>query len=191
MGTNIFLDILNSLQLLFVGYTPAAAFGIAIGILVGINRLIYQICKRLFQIPHSVTPIAFLPLALILLRQPEPASIVVVFVGSLWTIIVQTAAGVQAFRNRGNNLQLAIEYIFYALRQGVWVAWFAVIATEMLTGGSGVGFLLWDAYNNGNINYIIEAIAYIGTIGFLLDQILELTAFLVSKLLPKPKEVDE
>lgn len=191
MGTSIFLDILNSLQLLFVGYTPAAAIGIAIGILIGINRLVYRICKRLFQIPHSVTPIAFLPLALIILKQPEPASIVVVFISSLWTIIVQTATGVQAFRERGNNLQLAIEYIFYALKQGIWVAWFAVIATEMLTGGSGIGFLLWDAYNNGNIRYIIQAIAYIGTVGFLLDQILDLTAFLLSKLLPKPKEFNE
>ncbi|MGD1874586.1 MAG: nitrate transporter [Mastigocoleus sp.] len=187
MDRSILLDVLHSLQLLFVGYTPAAAFGLLIGLIIGINRFSYQICKRLLLVPHSITPIAFLPLALILIKQAEPASIFVVFIGSLWTVLIKTSEAVQKFR-QNDNLRIAFREIFDALRIGIWIAWMTVIATEIITGAKGIGFLLWDAYNNRNTINLVQSIFYIGIIGFLIDQLLELTAFIVSSVLPEQKK---
>lgn len=182
MEQNLFVDVLTSLQRLFVGYIPAAVVGIFIGLLIGINSLVYQIFKRLLQIGRSVIPIVFLPIALISFKQIEPAVFVVVFLSAIWSIIIDTAKGVRQFRQQGNNFRVAIHHIFAALRLSIWLAWFTVIVIEMLTGGKGLGGIIWSAYNSGNQNYIIQAILYIGIIGFLLDQLLEMTGYFLSQI---------
>ena len=187
MDRDILIELLNSLQLLFVGYTPAAAFGILLGLVVGVNNVIFQVCKRLLLLPHSATPIAFLPLALILLKQVETASIIVIFFGSLLTVLITTSETIQKFR-QSNNLRIAVRGIFDALRIGIRIAWMTVIITEILTGSRGIGFLLWNAYNSRNLSNILESILYISVIGFLVDQILELISFIVVSLLPKQKK---
>ncbi|WP_193198778.1 nitrate transporter [Nostoc sp. MG11] len=188
MENNIFLDFLASLQRLFIGYIPAAVLGSFTGYLIGINDPVYQIFRRLFQIPHSIPPIALLPIALIAFKDLEPAAVSVIFIGTLWTVIINTAIGIQHFRRQGNNFRVAIFHIFHALKVGIWVAWFTVIAIEMLTGTRGLGFLAWDAYKAGNTDYIIEMILYIGIIGLLLDQLLDFTANLLSQIVTDGKK---
>ncbi|AFZ23566.1 hypothetical protein Cylst_1273 [Cylindrospermum stagnale PCC 7417] len=182
MENNIFLDVLASLQKLFVGYIPAAVLGIFIGYLIGINGTIYQIFRRIFQIPHSIPPVVLLPIALIAFKESESAAVIVIFVGTLWSMIVNTAIGLRHFRRQDNNFRAAIFHTFHALKVGVWVAWFTVIAIEMLIGPKGLGFVAWDSYKSGSTNYIIEAILYIAIIGLLLDQLLDFTAYLLSQM---------
>ncbi|MBW4507828.1 MAG: nitrate transporter [Scytonematopsis contorta HA4267-MV1] len=180
MERSIVFDILASLQRLFVGYIPAAALGVLIGLLIGVNGVIFQIFKWIFQIPRSITPIAFLPIALVVLKQNELAAIAVIFTSVLWSLIIDTATGVRQFYKLGNNFRVAVYHIFNALRMGIWVAWFTVIATEMLIGGRGLGAVVWSSYQSSRYNSIIEVLIYIGVIGFLLDQLLEVTGTFLS-----------
>ncbi|MDM9381981.1 nitrate transporter [Chlorogloeopsis sp. ULAP01] len=188
MGHSIFLDFLSSLQLLFVGYIPAAILGILIGSLIGTNPVVYQVSKRFLQIPYSMPPIALVPLALILFRELEVATSVVVFSSAIWPLTIKTAAGIRKSRIEGNSLRIAINCIFDALKIGVWVAWFTVIAIEMLTVGKGLGFFIWNSYRSGNNNSLIEGIIYVGTIGFLLNQLLEITGNILSRLASEGKK---
>ncbi|WP_414552654.1 ABC transporter permease [Anabaena sp. CCY 0017] len=189
MESSIFLDVLASLQKLFVGYIPAAALGSFLGYLIGINTPIYQILKRLFQIPHSIPPIALLPIALVVFGDnSEPATVVIVFFGTLWSMIIHSAIGMQHFRRQRNNFRAAIFHLFHALKVGIWIAWFTVIATEMLIGPKGLGFVIWTAYKAGNANYMIEVVLYIGIIGLLLDQFLDFTGNLLSQMVSESKK---
>ncbi|WP_413173618.1 ABC transporter permease [Anabaena azotica] len=182
MENSILLDIVATLQRLFVGYIPAAVLGIFIGFIIGLNGIVYQLFSRLFQIPNSIPSIAFLPVALILFKENETAAIFVVFIGVLWSIIVETATGIQQFRKQDHNFRVAIHYIFKALRIGLWIAWFTVITSEMLVGSKGLGFLIWNGYQAGNYKYIIDALLYIAIIGVFLDQMLDLTGHLLSQM---------
>ncbi|TVP65262.1 MAG: nitrate transporter [Nodularia sp. (in: Bacteria)] len=189
MESSIFLDVLASLQKLFVGYIPAAVLGSLCGYLISINNPIYQILKRLFQIPHSIPPIALLPIALVVFGDnSEPATVVIVFFGTLWSMIIHTAIGMQHFRRQRNNYRAAIFHLFHALKVGIWIAWFTVIATEMLIGPKGLGFVLWNAYKAINANDIIEVVLYIGIIGLLLDQLLDFTGNLLSQIVSDGKK---
>ncbi|WP_016951991.1 ABC transporter permease [Anabaena sp. PCC 7108] len=182
MENSILLDVLATLQLLFVGYIPAAVLGLFIGFIIGINGIVYQLFTRIFQIPNSIPAIAFLPLALIVFKEKEPSAVFVVFFGVFWSIIIETATGIQQFRKQDNNFRVAIYHIFKALRIGLWIAWFTVIATEMLIGSKGLGFLAWNAYKTGNGKYILECILYIAIIGVLLDQLLDFTSYILSQM---------
>jgi NitT/TauT family transport system permease protein len=183
MEHSIFVDFLSSLQLLFVGYIPAAILGILLGSIIGINSFIYQIGKRLLQIPSSIPPVALIPMALILFRELEVATSIVVFFSSIWSLMINTATGIRTARIQGNNFRIAINYIFNAFRNSIWIAWFTVIAIEMLTVSKGLGFFIWNSYRSGNNNNLVAGIIYIGTIGFLLDQILDTTGNILSQLI--------
>jgi ABC-type nitrate/sulfonate/bicarbonate transport system permease component len=184
----MFLDILASLQGLFVGYIPAAVLGSFIGYLIGMNSMVYQLFRLIFQIPHSIPPIALLPIALIVFQESESAATTVVFLGTLWTMIINTAIGIRHFHRQNKNFRVAIFHLFHALKASIWVAWFIVIAIEMLTGPKGLGFTLWEAYKAGNIDYIIQVIIYIGIIGFLLDQLLDFAAYILSEMVSDEKK---
>ncbi|MBD2525297.1 ABC transporter permease [Nostoc sp. FACHB-133] len=184
----MFLDILASLQRLFVGYIPAAVLGSFVGYLIGMNSMVYQLFRLIFQIPHSIPPIALLPIALIVFQESESADTTVVFLGTLWTMIINMAIGMQHFRRQNNNFRVAIFHIFHALKVSIWVAWFIVISIEMLTGPKGLGFTLWEAYKAGNADYMIQVILYIGIIGFLLDQLLDFAAYILSQMVSDGKK---
>ncbi|MEC4818564.1 MAG: nitrate transporter [Scytonema sp. PMC 1069.18] len=191
MEYNIFVNVLTSLQRLFVGYIAAAVLGIFFGLIIGINPLAYQILKRLLQIAHSILPIALLPIALIAFQQIEPAAFIVVFFSAFWSIILDTARGMRQFRQKGNSYRTVLYHIFNALRSAIWIAWFTVIATEMLIGKQGLGFVLWSAYNSRNINSIILAIFYTSIISFLLDQLLDIIGYFLSQIVLDGKPKDE
>lgn len=190
MDRDIFLDVLYSLQRLFVGYIPAAVLGSFLGYLIGVNGAIYQIFRRIVQIPHSLPPVALLPILLVIFPEKESAVAIAIFAATLWTVLLNTAIGMRHFRRQDNNFRVAIFHIFHALKVGIWVAWFTVIAVEMLINQKGLGSLAWNSYQAVNVGYIIESIIYIAVIGFLLDQLLDLTGYMLAQIVTTGKKSD-
>ena len=182
MERSIFLNLLLSLQLLLVGYIPAAVVGILTGYFIGINRFVYQIFKWVLQVPNTTIPITLLPITLIIFKEAEAAAIVIVFFSAIWSIIINTATGIRLGRKQDRNFRVVIKHIFEGLRFAVWIAWFSAIAIEMLTLKQGLGFIIWNGYKESKVNDIIEGIICIGTIGLLLDQLLDLTGIILSSL---------
>jgi nitrate/nitrite transport system permease protein len=189
-GTNkgLFWQILASLQRVAIGYSLAVVVGIAVGILIGVSPLMYSAFDPLFQVLRTIPPLAWLPIALAAIQKSEPAALFVIFITAVWPIVINTAVGVQRIPQDYNNvarvLQLsrqkyflkillpaALPYIFTGLKIGIGLSWLAIIAAEMLIGGVGIGFFIWDAYNSAKVSEIILALLYVGLVGFCLDRL--------------------
>jgi bicarbonate transport system permease protein len=184
----LFWQILASLQRVAIGYIFAAIVGIGLGIVVGTNDMISKALDPIFQLLRTVPPLAWVPISLAALRQNEPAALFVIFITALWPILINTAVGVknipQDYKNVAKVLQLnrkkyflnvlmpaALPYIFTGLRIAIGLAWLAIIAAEIVMSGIvGIGFFIWDAYQNNYISEIILALIYIGVVGLLLDK---------------------
>jgi nitrate/nitrite transport system permease protein len=194
----LFWQIWASLQRVLQGFTLAAIVGISIGIIVGTNEFLYDALDPIFQILRTIPPLAWLPIALATFQQSNPSAIFVIFITSIWPIIINTIAGVQQipqdYINVSKVLQLSrkeyfldvvfpatVPYIFTGLRIGVGLSWLAIVAAEMLIGGVGIGFFIWDAWNAANISQIIIALIYVGLVGLLLDKTI---AFIATKVVP-------
>ncbi len=194
----LFWQIWASLQRVLQGFTLAAIVGISIGIVVGTNEFLYDALDPIFQILRTIPPLAWLPIALATFQQSNPSAIFVIFITSIWPIILNTIAGVQQipqdYVNVSKVLQLSrkeyfldvvfpatVPYIFTGLRIGVGLSWLAIVAAEMLIGGVGIGFFIWDAWNAANISQIIIALLYVGLVGLLLDKTI---AFIATKVVP-------
>ena len=192
----LFWQILASLQRVAVGFTLATIVGIALGVLVGSNAFVYDALDPIFQVLRTIPPLAWLPISLAALKQADPSAIFVIFITAIWPIIINTTVGVQQipqdYRNVSRVLQLskveyffnilipsAVPYIFTGLRIGIGLSWLAIIAAEMLVGGVGIGFFIWDAYNSSRLSQIIIALIYVGIVGLILDRLVAL----VSRLL--------
>jgi nitrate/nitrite transport system permease protein len=185
----LFWHLSASLQRVALGYSLAAVVGIALGTLVGQSVWAMRGLDPLFQVLRTIPPLAWLPLALAAFRDGQPSAIFVIFITSIWPIIINTAVGIrnipQDYRNVAAVVQLnpleffwkvmmpsAAPYIFTGLRIGVGLSWLAIIAAEMLIGGVGIGFFIWDAWNSSHISEIILALFYVGIIGFVLDRMI-------------------
>lgn len=184
----LFWQILASLQRVAISYTLAAIVGIGLGILIGTNKMMSRALDPIFQLLRTVPPLAWVPIALAALRQNEPAALFVIFITAIWPIIINTAVGVKQIPEDYNNvakvLQLnrkeyffnilipaALPYIFTGLRIAIGLAWLAIIAAEIVMSGIvGIGFFIWEAYQNNNVSEVILALIYIGVVGFLLDK---------------------
>ncbi|HYW22442.1 MAG TPA: nitrate ABC transporter permease [Nodularia sp. (in: cyanobacteria)] len=197
-------QILSSLQRVALGFSLAAIVGIVVGILVGANRFIYNAVDPLFQVLRTVPPLAWLPISLAAFQQANPSAIFVIFITSIWPIIINTTVGVQqipqdyvnvarVLRLKGMKYFLKIvfpatvPYIFTGLRIGIGLSWLAIIAAEMLVGGVGIGSFIWTAYNTStdtNLSEIIIALIYVGLVGLLLDKLVE---FIASKVVAEQK----
>lgn len=181
-------QLLASLQRVALGYALAAVAGIALGVLVGQSSLAMRGLDPIFQVLRTVPPLAWLPLSLAAFRDGEPSAIFVIFITAIWPIIINTAVGVRNipsdYRNVARVLRLngqeyfrkimlpaAAPYIFTGLRIGIGLSWLAIVAAEMLIGGVGIGFFIWDAWNSSLISDIILALIYVGLVGFVLDRI--------------------
>lgn len=192
----LFWQILASLQRVAIGYTLAAVTGIALGILIGVSTFMFRALDPIFQVLRTVPPLAWLPLSLAALQSAEPSAIFVIFITAIWPIIINTAVGVQQipqdYKNVAKVLRLsgqkyflkillpaAVPYIFTGLRIGMGLAWLAIVAAEMLIGGVGIGFFIWDAWNASRISEIILAIIYVGVIGLILDKLVDLVSKLI------------
>ena len=185
----LFWHLSASLQRVALGYSLAAIAGIALGTLVGQSVWAMRGLDPIFQVLRTIPPLAWLPLALAAFRDGQPSAIFVIFITSIWPIIINTAVGIrnipQDYRNVAAVVQLnpleffwkvmlpsAAPYIFTGLRIGIGLSWLAIIAAEMLIGGVGIGFFIWDAWNSSHISEIILALFYVGIIGFILDRLI-------------------
>jgi bicarbonate transport system permease protein len=184
----LFWQTLASLQRVLIGYSLAAVVGISVGILVGLNPFLNKALDPLFQFLRTVPPLAWVPLALAALQQNQPAALFVIFITAVWPILINTTVGVQQipqdYINVKQVLQLsqkkfffkilfpsALPYIFTGLRIAIGLAWLAIIAAEIVMSGIvGIGFFIWDAYQNNYISDIILALFYIGGVGLILDR---------------------
>ncbi len=185
----LFWHLSASLQRVALGYSLAAVVGVALGTLIGQSVWAMRGLDPLFQVLRTIPPLAWLPLALAAFRDGQPSAIFVIFITTIWPIIINTAVGIrnipQDYRNVAAVVQLnpleffwkimipaAAPYIFTGLRIGIGLSWLAIIAAEMLIGGVGIGFFIWDAWNSSHISEIILALFYVGIIGFVLDRMI-------------------
>lgn len=191
-------QLLASLERVAYGYLMAAVVGIALGVLVGQSAWAMRGLDPLFQVLRTVPPLAWLPLSLAGFKDSHPSALFVIFITAIWPIIINTSVGIrnipEDYRNVARVLRLngweyfqkimlpaAAPYIFSGLRIGVGLSWLAIIAAEMLIGGVGIGFFIWDAWNASRISDIILALVYVGVIGFLLDRLVALIGRLVTR----------
>ncbi|MGV7034592.1 nitrate ABC transporter permease [Methylobacterium symbioticum] len=194
----LFWHIFASLQRVALGFFLAVVVGVLLGTLVGQSDWAMRGLDPIFQVLRTIPPLAWLPLSLAAFRDGQPSAIFVIFITSIWPIIINTAVGIrnipQDYRNvaaviRLNPLEFfwkimlpsAAPYIFTGLRIGVGLSWLAIVAAEMLIGGVGIGFFIWDAWNSSHISEIIVALVYVGVIGFILDRLVAALGALVTR----------
>ncbi len=190
--------VLISLERVAYGFGLAAVAGVILGAIVGQSVWAMRGLDPIFQVLRTVPPLAWLPLSLAAFQDSNPSAIFVIFITSIWPVIINTAVGVrnipQDYRNVAQVLRLnqleffykimlpsAAPYIFTGLRIGVGLSWLAIVAAEMLTGGVGIGFFIWDAWNSSRLPDIIVALAYIGVVGFVLDKLVAALGNIVTR----------
>lgn len=183
--------VLTSLERVFYGFGLAAVAGIVLGAIVGQSVWAMRGLDPIFQVLRTVPPLAWLPISLAAFRDSGPSAVFVIFITAVWPVIINTAVGIrnipQDYRNVAEVLRLnpleyfwrimipsAAPYIFTGLRIGIGLSWLAIVAAEMLTGGVGIGFFIWDAWNSSRLSDIVIALVYIGIVGFVLDRVVGL-----------------
>ena len=179
-------NILMSLQRVAVGFGMAALVGIPAGFVIGRFEFMSRMFNPLISLLRPVSPLAWLPIGLLVFKGANPAAIWTIFICSIWPMIINTAVGVQRvpqdFMNVARVLNLSewkivskilfpavLPYMLTGVRLAVGTAWLVIVAAEMLTGGVGIGFWVWDEWNNLNVKNIIIAIFVIGIVGLLLE----------------------
>ncbi|PTQ12798.1 nitrate ABC transporter, permease protein [Sphingomonas oleivorans] len=180
--------ILTSLGRVALGYGLSAIVGIALGVLIGQSRTAYRALDPFFQVLRTVPPLAWLPISLAIFQQAGPSAIFLIFITAIWPVILNSAAGVQSipatYRNVAKVLGLnpfeyftrimlpaTVPHMFTGLRIGVGMSWLAIVAAEMVQGGTGIGFFIWDSYNSSLLTDTIVALVWIGLVGFALDRL--------------------
>jgi nitrate/nitrite transport system permease protein len=182
-------NVLFSLQRVAVGFGLAAVVGIPLGFMLGRITFLNRMCSPLISLLRPVSPLAWLPIGLLVFKAANPAAIWTIFICSIWPMIINTAVGVQRvpqdYLNVARVLNLSewkvvtkilfpavLPYMLTGVRLSVGTAWLVIVAAEMLTGGVGIGFWVWDEWNNLNVKHIIVAIFVIGIVGLLLEWLL-------------------
>jgi nitrate/nitrite transport system permease protein len=182
-------NILFSLQRVAVGFGMAALVGIPMGFMIGRFEFLNRMVSPLVSLLRPVSPLAWLPIGLLVFKSANPAAIWTIFICSIWPMIINTAVGVQRvpadYLNVAKVLNLSewkvitrilfpavLPYMLTGVRLSVGTAWLVIVAAEMLTGGVGIGFWVWDEWNNLNVQHIIIAIFVIGIVGLALEQML-------------------
>ncbi|WP_417580323.1 nitrate ABC transporter permease [Nitrincola sp.] len=199
-GTDVGMgwQILASLERVAYGYSLAVIAGISLGVLVGQSTWAMRGLDPIFQILRTVPPLAWLPISLAAFQDSNPSAIFVIFITAIWPIIINTSVGIrnipEDYRNVSRVLSLngyeyfvkimlpaAAPYIFTGLRIGIGLSWLAIVAAEMLIGGVGIGFFIWDAWNASMISDIVLALVYVGVVGFFLDRLIGFISNLVTR----------
>jgi nitrate/nitrite transport system permease protein len=157
--------------------------------MIGRFKFLSDMTAPVISLLRPVSPLAWLPIGLLVFKQAEPASIYVIFISSIWPMILNTAVGVrqvpQDYLNVARVLNLSewkvftrilfpavLPHVLTGIRLAIGIAWLVIVAAEMLTGGVGIGFWVWDEWNNLNVAHIIIAIFVVGIVGLLLEQML-------------------
>jgi len=193
-------QVLYSLGRVSVGFGLAVLVGIPIGLALGLSPKARTMWDPLVQVFKPVSPLAWLPLGLATFQAANPAAIFAIFITAIWPIVINTATGVRQvpleYIQVGQIVRLsrfkmvtiilipaALPHILSGLRVGLGVAWLVIVAAEMLTGGVGIGFFVWDAWNNLSLEHIMLAIGVIGLVGLALDRLMLAVA---GRLTPQP-----
>jgi len=171
------------------GFALALLIGTPIGFMLGLSRTFHETFDPIIQFLRPISPLAWLPLGLVIFRQSEPAAVFTIALCAMWPTVINTAAGVrsisQDYLNVGRVLKLSrftmlrkiivpatLPYVFTGYRLSLGLAWLVIVASEMLTGTPGVGGFLWQEYNSLVYSHIILSVITIGAIGFLLDRLM-------------------
>ena len=182
-------NILFSLERVGLGFGLAALVGIPLGFVIGRFATINRMVSPLISLLKPVSPLAWLPIGLLVFKAANPAAIWTIFICSIWPMVINTAVGVQKvpqdYLNVARVLNLSewriatrillpavMPYLLTGVRLSVGTAWLVIVAAEMLTGGVGIGFWVWDEWNNLNVAHILIAIFVIGFVGLLLEWML-------------------
>ena len=182
-------NVLYSLQRVALGFGLAALVGIPLGFMIGRFSIVSRMVSPLISLLRPVSPLAWLPIGLLVFQAANPAAIWTIFICSIWPMIINTAVGVQRvpqdYLNVARVLNLSewkvitrillpavMPYLLTGVRLSVGTAWLVIVAAEMLTGGVGIGFWVWDEWNNLNVQHILIAIFVIGIVGLALEQLL-------------------
>jgi len=172
-----------------LGYFLAVLVAIPLGFLIGMSPLINKALDPFIQILKPISPLAWMPLALYTIKDSSISAIFVIFICSIWPMLLNTAFGVAAVRKEWINVARTLEVgtirraftvilpaaaptILSGMRISIGIAWLVIVAAEMLVGGTGIGYFVWNEWNNLSITNVIIAILLIGLVGMLLDQIL-------------------
>ena len=180
-----------------IGFGLAIIVAIPFGFLIGMSPLVYRALDPFIQILKPISPLAWMPLALYTIKDSGVSSIFVIFICSVWPMLLNTAFGVSTVRKEWLNVSKTLEVgrfkqaltiilpaaaptIMTGMRIAIGIAWLVIVAAEMLVGGTGIGYFVWNEWNNLSITNVIAAIFFIGMIGMLLDQVLAQISRLVA-----------
>jgi nitrate/nitrite transport system permease protein len=185
LGTQLAYSLLR----VTIGYVLAVIIAVPLGFLIGMSNLMYRALDPFIQILKPISPLAWMPLALYTIKDSDISSIFVIFICSVWPILLNTAFGVASVRKEWLNVSKTLEVgkfrtaffvilpaaaptIMTGMRIAISIAWLVIVAAEMLVGGTGIGYFVWNEWNNLSITSILVAIISIGVIGMLLDMVL-------------------
>jgi nitrate/nitrite transport system permease protein len=183
------IQLAYSIARVMIGYLLAVAAAIPIGFLIGMSPLMSRALDPFIQVMKPISPLAWMPLALYTIKDSSLSSIFVIFICSLWPMLINTAFGVAGVRKEWINVARTLEVdtlrraftiilpaaaptILTGMRISIGIAWLVIVAAEMLVGGTGIGYFVWNEWNNLSITNVITAILVIGVVGMLLDQVL-------------------
>ncbi len=181
------VQLVTSLGRVFLGFGIGTVIAIPLGFLIGSNKTILSILNPVIQVLRPVSPLAWFPLGLATLKVSDEATIFVIVITSLWPTLINTALGVSSVPQDHKNVGKAygfshwkfitkiyfpasLPYIITGLRLSIGIAWLVIVAAEMLSGGVGIGFFVWDSWNSLSLEKVMSAILIIGLVGLLLDK---------------------
>jgi nitrate/nitrite transport system permease protein len=182
------LQLFNSIKTVLFGFTLGSLIAIPIGILMGASTTCKQILYPIVQLLKPVSPLAWFPIGLVVFKDTGMATIFIVFITSLWSTLINTSFGVASIPQDHKNVAKAfgfskmryltkilipysLPHIITGLRLSISVAWLVIVAGEMLSGGAGIGFFVWDSWNALSLEKVISAIIIIGIVGLLFDKL--------------------
>jgi len=183
------IQLAYSVARVLAGYLLAVAVAVPLGFLIGMSPLASRALDPFIQILKPISPLAWMPLALYTIKDSGISAIFVIFICSLWPMLINTAFGVASVRKDWLNVSLTLELsrwrtatrvilpaaaptILTGMRISIGIAWLVIVAAEMLVGGTGIGYFVWNEWNNLSITNVINAILLIGLVGMALDQIM-------------------
>lgn len=191
------IQLAYSILRVIAGYLAAALIAIPLGFVIGMSPLMYRALNPYIQVLRPISPLAWMPLALFIIKDSEKSAVFVIFICSIWPMLINTAFGVSNVRSDWVNvarthelnpiktafqviLPAAAPTILTGMRISIGIAWLVIVAAEMLVGGTGIGYYVWNEWNNLDLNSVIFSILMIGVVGMLLDLALGAVAKLVA-----------
>ncbi len=191
------IQLVYSIGRVALGFGLAVIVAVPLGFLIGLSPLFRQALDPFIQVMRPVSPLAWMPLALYTIKDSGISSIFVIFICSVWPMLTNTAFAVANVRKEWLNVALTLEVgtfrrifrvilpaaaptILTGMRISISIAWLVIVAAEMLVGGTGIGYFVWNEWNNLSIANVINAILFIGVVGMLLDQLLGIAVRLVT-----------